>query len=477
MRQGCFRFAGMLVIIILAACSYAAAKVPSENEDPRGLLEIAHHRQLFSTNFISWIWNLIMNILGGGSIPRSRCSCQSCTDAVWNRNADGYTCGQRIDFLRETTMDENAACLRVAGVEFTDTCGPSCNPQLCDGRTREYYCGCPACTETIVNSETDSISCYDRILFVQRNYGGYENEIDACRFVTQKFPSSPCGFTCNPNTCPGGPGPNIYCFPQTPVTYRNAWGGYILQVKDSGISVCGPGDNKFKPDTVSFNNNELKLQFRYVNGAWTGSEVRVLRQNGARYEYGSFEFRVKSISVRDTTTNQQISNALPISLVLGLFTWDPVEDFGTNFNHEVDIEISQWDNINNPDAQFLVQPDGTPQKFRFWTGGSSTRQQSGHTWKFTWNPGEIDWYTNADGGITHQYSTAQEILNSRPDHVQCLPANVEVRMNLWNVRGNNTPTGMTANHAVEVIIDNFVYTPSGLTGLPSGSRCSKIVSA
>jgi hypothetical protein len=54
-----------------------------------------------------------------------------------------------------------------------------------------------------------------------------------------------------------------------------------------------------------------------------------------------------------------------------------------------------------------------------------------------------------------------------------LPANVEVRMNLWNVRGNNTPTGMTANHAVEVIIDNFVYTPSGLTGLPSGSRCSK----
>jgi hypothetical protein len=268
---------------------------------------------------------------------------------------------------------------------------------------------------------------------------------------------------------------SIYCFPDSPVTYRNVWGGYDVQVKDSGSSACDPGGNKFQPAAVSLSNgNELKLQFRHLNGAWMGSEVRVLRSNGTRFQYGTYQFRVKSISVRDSISNRQISNALPISLVLGLFTWDPVKPFGTNYNHEIDIEISQWNNQSLADAQFVVQPARTFQTFRDWTGGSlNQRQQSGHTWKFTWNPGVIVWTTSAGGGITRRYSTAKELAAGRADFVQCMSPNVEIRMNLWNMFGMNTPTGMTTNQMVEVVIDDFSFTPSGLTGIPNGRPCSK----
>jgi hypothetical protein len=222
------------------------------------------------------------------------------------------------------------------------------------------------------------------------------------------------------------------------------------------------------------NGKELKLQFRYSNGAWMGSEVRVLRSNGKRFQYGTYQFRVKSISVRDSTTNLQVSYALPVSLVLGLFTWDPVKPFGKNFNHEIDIEISQWNNQSVADAQFVVQPARRFQTFRYWTGGSVNQwQQSGHTWTFTWNPGVIEWNTSAGGGITRRYSTAKELTAGRTDFVQCISPNVEIRMNLWNMFGMNIPTGMTTNQMVEVVIDDFVFTPSNLTGIPNGRPCSK----
>ena len=101
----------------------------------------------------------------------------------------------------------------------------------------------------------------------------------------------------------------------------------------------------------------------------------------------------------------------------------------------------KWDNATNDNAQFLVQPPGLPQQFRFSTGGN----QSGHKWRFTWNPGEITWSADAAGGKSHTYSTREAIDDEREDHVQCLPANVDVRMNLWNLYGERTPTGMSCH--------------------------------
>jgi len=421
------------------------------------------------------------------------CTCQSCTDTVWNRLAAGNSCGDRIQYLARDESHlyptETDACFRVADIEYPDICG-SCNPSSCDDRTppppeRNTFCGCNSCTreEWKYRSSAEALSCEARATWLLTHDTTVESEANACRTAS-------CLATCNTDTCnendnntdPTDEG--LYCFPpdgQDRVTYQDAWSGdYVVQVKED-TEPCGPGGNRFSRDTVNFdtNNNLLTLRFEYREGNWIGSEVRVLLPGEEPfYTYGTFEFSVVSILLRDTQTNAILSkDELPISLVLGLFTWDTTDNFlaNENWNHEVDIEISRWNDADNPhDAQFLVQPVGQQQLYRFSTGsGLNERQPGGHRYSFTWNPGQIDWSTDAGGGHSHSYLTQQAVREGRPDYVQCLPANVEVRMNLWNLYGANQPTGMETNQSVEVVIDDFSYAPSGLTFVAEGGYCSK----
>jgi hypothetical protein len=145
-----------------------------------------------------------------------------------------------------------------------------------------------------------------------------------------------------------------------------------------------------------------------------------------------------------------------------------------NYNHEVDIEISQWNIPNNADAQFLVQPANAPQFERFFSGGAEgSFDQGGHVWRFDWGPNRVDWHTTAAGGHTYTYSTKDAIYYGTPDRVQCLPANVEVRMNVWNLLGETRPTNMTDDDVVEVTIDNFKYKPAGQQSAGEGEVCTK----
>ena len=125
------------------------------------------------------------------------------------------------------------------------------------------------------------------------------------------------------------------------------------------------------------------------------------------------------------------------------------------------------------DGQFLVQPPGNPQMYRFFTGLNNTRNPGGQRYQFTWNPGEIIWYSAAGGGHFHKYSTKQTIESGLTDYVQCLPANVEIRLNLWNMFGTQQPTDMTNSDEVEVVIDSVAHVPSGLTGIRDGNYCTK----
>jgi hypothetical protein len=307
------------------------------------------------------------------------CTCTSCTNAVWNSVASGETCGNRINYLLqgESSLypNETAACARVAGIEFPSECG-ACDPTSCDGRvppapSREYYCGCKACTLDQWKSDTDGVSCEARITWLQAH--APSDEEAACRQVASQFPASACGTACNPATCDTGggivvsplhvaaPQHALYCYPVPTdrMHYENAWGDFLVQVKESN-ETCGPGNNKFSRNTVSManNNNDLKLQFKYINDAWVASEVRIFNPvNGSKFTYGTYKFSIKTVTVKNSVTGATVANELPASLVLGLFTWDDTEDYATheNWNHEVDIEISQWDDpMTMKDAQFLV---------------------------------------------------------------------------------------------------------------------------
>ena len=67
------------------------------------------------------------------SFKLTNCGCNiSCTEEVLDRDAMGFSCGQRINWLIKTAAKtEIDACITVGGNEFPNQCGP-CNPNRCD---------------------------------------------------------------------------------------------------------------------------------------------------------------------------------------------------------------------------------------------------------------------------------------------------------------------------------------------------------
>ena len=370
------------------------------------------------------------------------CGCKSCTESIFNADAGGFSFSKRVDYLKgaypKRYQDEKSACRQLARVEFPDQF-QQCDPDTCN---------------PVINNVSDSSNANS-----------------------------------NTNTAAGSRSRDmdLYCYPpvESRKTYENVWGRYTVQVKsDPDGKPCGPGENVFSgTDTVSKDGNDLKLQYKKVGNEWQASEVRVLLPDSERYQYGTYAFSVKSVWVVDSATNKVVSKVLPKSLVLGLFTWDPTEDYETheNYNHEVDIELSRWDNADAPDAQFLVQPPGHPHTYRFFSGSNGDNYQQGgnRVYGFDWRPTEIEWFSNAGvSGETFVYSTQMALDAGQPDYNQCMPRdsnNVEVRINLWNLFGSEggTPPGMLETHVVEVVIDNFQFAPNGYIAVSNGKTCSK----
>jgi len=273
---------------------------------------------------------------------------------------------------------------------------------------------------------------------------------------------------------------DLYCFPsyRNRKRYTKMWSNYTVEVKaSSGDALCGPGDNRFSTEAVSVAWNTLTMRYMKVGDNWEASEVRVLLPQDKNFTYGTYRFSVKSVSVVNTTDSTVVSSTLPDNLVLGLFTWNDEDQYAIheNWNHEVDIEISRWSKPNDADVQFLVQPVDAPSRYRFYSGVPTSLDPGGHTYEFKWNPGKIVWSTTAGGGLNHTYETKTSIVNGVEDYIQCLPIKqLEVRINLWNSQGAVAPSGfLDAALQVQVQIDNFSFTPSGLTFVPSGGYCSK----
>ena len=62
------------------------------------------------------------------------CTCAECTEDVLSTMAGSYSCGDRINWLQTVAGGSNTevdACKKVAGGEFSDICGPMCDPDRC----------------------------------------------------------------------------------------------------------------------------------------------------------------------------------------------------------------------------------------------------------------------------------------------------------------------------------------------------------
>lgn len=139
------------------------------------------------------------------------CGCDDCTAEILGLDAGGISCGDRINLFQDPEfggLTESEACLSVAS-EFATTCGPACNPTLCDGQapsaTSEpapLVCGCTDCTADLLGLDTGGLSCGARISFLQSPDGGGISELEACSVVTAEFPTI-CGPGCDPALCDG----------------------------------------------------------------------------------------------------------------------------------------------------------------------------------------------------------------------------------------------------------------------------------
>jgi len=71
--------------------------------------------------------------------PPPRCGCRSCTDAVWSRVGNGYSCGSRVEWARSHSHPhELDACRLVANEQ--SACA-ACNPDTCDSDSRNLRKG------------------------------------------------------------------------------------------------------------------------------------------------------------------------------------------------------------------------------------------------------------------------------------------------------------------------------------------------
>jgi len=380
--------------------------------------------------------------------PDSLCGCAVCTNEIWNNMAGEFTCGERISYLAGEMSDQYPsqvhACRQIA-FEFPCACG-SCDPGRCGLPTPEFFL--PDNWQPFLGSGTPA-----------------PTPITAYTDPSMRQEDQP-----------------LYCFPDPNLraTYT-MWDNMVVQIKED-TNVCGPGNNRFTQDTVIVDQIADRLTLQYKNGV--ASEVRILLPENQRpFTYGTYSFSVESVAVKNAA-GQVLSDILPKELVLGLFTWDDTESYAIheNFNHEVDIEISRWNCETNSDLQFLVQPPGYPQMHRMFTGDHEDENahysQGGKVYSFDWNPAEIEWNTNAGTSVNNNFvlKTEEAVFRNVPDHVQCLEdigGNMEVRLNLWNMLGNKSPQGLSSTDVVEVVFDNFSFTPSGLTHVEDGGICTK----
>ena len=408
-------------------------------------------------------------------------------------------------------MEEEDACRIVGGQEFPAACG-ACNPDTCDGKTGTPTTAAPVASGSTAAPATAApvtpTSAAPVQAPVQPTSGAPTGAVGTAAPVTASpvQASTPTPSTASPvlpatgtptvaptsgrsepsastvvptsgRSEPSASSPTVsdlYCFAPSSERrrYTGVWDGFMVEAKDSAESVCGPNNNAFEDVLVTVDeNDEMTLNFRYVNGVWYGSEARILREAGA-FGYGTFTYNIKEIRVVENGTI--IDNVLPPGLVLGMFTWNPAHDEGEQDIYEIDIEISRWGNASYADAQFLLQPPVAPHYYRFETGSNGVCDQAPQTYEFTWLPTSIAWYSTAGGGQNLLYTTEQAIEAGATDRVQCIPSNIEARISLWSIRSaGNTPDGMTEDQTVQVVVDSFVFTPINVTGVANDEGCSK----
>ncbi len=188
----------------------------------------------------------------------------------------------------------------------------------------------------------------------------------------------------------------------------------------------GPGPNLFSDDPENVwvdAQGRLHLAITYRGGIWYCAEVISTQTVG----YGGYGWVLDS----------RVDN-LDLNAVLGLFT------YGSDAN-EVDIEFSRFGGATATNAQYVVQPAGYDQLWR-WNMIDAVPSAHG----FVWSPYSPSQPENVEFASFSSSAVLQDHRLTEP-----LPplAGQQAHMNLW-LYGGMPPSGPQ-----EVIISSFGYRP------------------
>jgi hypothetical protein len=215
--------------------------------------------------------------------------------------------------------------------------------------------------------------------------------------------------------------------PKATQTKTVLFGGYEWQIRQTSSQAGGTPNNFDSSNAWTDKSGSLHLRIAGSPGHWTSAEVYLSRSLG----YGSYRFLLRDVSHMEPAST------------LTLSTWDAVST-GAN---EMDIEISRWGEINNRNAQFVIQPYHIPANtIRFQAAPGEV------TFMFRWTPGRA-WFRAFHGDVSRWDS------KSVIDHAftSGVPAsgNEAIHMNLYVF---NNPTN-PLQRGTEVIVEKFEYLP------------------
>jgi hypothetical protein len=204
----------------------------------------------------------------------------------------------------------------------------------------------------------------------------------------------------------------------------------------------GPGPNEWREANVFVDEHGLHLTIQRDGDAWTAAEVVRM---GDPLGFGTYEFEISG----DFETFDR-------NAVLGLFNYPASAEVGPDGTNEIDIEIAQWGDVQNPNRlNWNVYPAARGGKKGNHAiplsllAGASTHQ-------FTWTAEAID-YASFRGFVSEGEAEPIGDWTYAPKNAaRDIPqVPLVVHMNLWLIEGRAPASG----EPVEIVINDFRFTP------------------
>ncbi len=204
----------------------------------------------------------------------------------------------------------------------------------------------------------------------------------------------------------------------------------------------GPGPNEWAESNVFVDAQGLHLTIRNIDGVWTCAEVVMM---GDPLGFGTYEFEVTGDLA-----------ALDTNAVLGLFNYPGSAEVGPDGTNEIDIEIAQWGDLQNPNRlNWNIYPaieagkKGNHALPLSLPAGASTH-------RFVWSAKTID-YASFEGLASKGQATSIGAWTYAPKNAaRDIPqVPLVVHMNLWLTQGKAPASG----EPVEITINDFRFTP------------------